>query len=339
MSVVSTLSLRLRLLTPFSISISSTPQSEPLKMRPLKCRNDISFYFRYFGPSIALLSGIVRSLVKIFAFLIVQTLFFSSSAWSAVIGNIDGVAMDTKGNASINGWACLQNSASSLTVHVYAGDTYPRGQFVTYGAANLSNEPAVSKACGTGSSRYRFVLPLSQGHRVQFNGKKLYAYGKASSGVQGLLAGSGIRSVPAATQFSSCQVSDLTSLKNCMNTLYRFQILNFVADVTCTGASCCGADGHSALMDFSRTSYKVISGNNHVLTRRGSQKVCPAIEMSGSSYIWISSLSIDEDENAKPCGAYDNCANTIYSHSGSNILIENTKIYNSKSIGVYLMVE
>ncbi len=260
----------------------------------------------------------------------------SASSSGPVIGNIDGLFYQS-GESALSGWACAQGNPDSIMVHLYAGGAYPRGEFVTGVIANHSSESAVASACGSNGTAYRFLIPISQQQRVQFDGKQIFVHGISPTGGQNpLIGGSGTYVIPEATQFTSCEVADLASLKGCMARLSTFQILDFTNDVSCSGTGCCDADGKGALINLDRSSYKVVAGNGHILHRHGSQTTCSAMSMSSSSYIWISSLNIDEDETVPFCSPYQNCANAVQSFDSNNINFENFGLYNAKAYGVYI---
>jgi hypothetical protein len=120
------------------------------------------------------------------------------NALASVRGAVGGIFYDTIGNAALSGWACVQGSAASITVHVYANGTYPIGQLVATGLGNLPSEPAVAAACSSNGKSYRFSIPLSASVRATFNGQNLYVYGVPTYNNGAVLISAGSFSVPPA---------------------------------------------------------------------------------------------------------------------------------------------
>jgi YD repeat-containing protein len=100
-----------------------------------------------------------------------------------VIGNIDGVAIDSVGAATIRGWACSTGMDRSIGVEVFAGGASGAGGTrVATATANLASEPAVATACQASGTSYRFAVPLSATVRQQHQGQPIYMYGDSPVG-------------------------------------------------------------------------------------------------------------------------------------------------------------
>jgi hypothetical protein len=146
------------------------------------------------------LSGSVAGLL--FAALFCSVAADRNPQAGSVTGVIDGVAFEAD-QYYVHGWACQEGVRGSIDVHIYAnhaaGDT-PPGTFVTAGAANLDNEPAVDRECHDadgGKHRFRVALP-NQMLRT-FQGKRLFVHGIALVGnaQNAAIAGSGNFNFPA----------------------------------------------------------------------------------------------------------------------------------------------
>jgi hypothetical protein len=131
---------------------------------------------------------------------------------------------------------------------------------------------------------------------------------------------------------STCTVTDVDSLRNCINQGAAVDYYDIQSDFSCSGADCCASG--DALISLNGRNGVTIQGNGHVITRHSNQRVCPAITLHGAANIAISSLQIDEDESAPRCVGNENCPGTIYAYEGSNFTLEDVGIWNSKSVGI-----
>lgn len=117
---------------------------------------------------------------------------------SEILGNIDGVSMDSAGNASLRGWACSTGLAQSIPVDFYVGGPAGSGTDIGRYTANQTSEPAVATACGVSSGNYRFNIPISDAVRTQYAGQPIYVHGISPVGNANLaIARSGSYTVPA----------------------------------------------------------------------------------------------------------------------------------------------
>lgn len=107
-----------------------------------------------------------------------------------VIGFVDNVH-----GGYVHGWACQKYISSSLNVHVYAGNSAgrPGAKFVKAAKASASSEQAVSRACGTSFSAYRYKIRFTAQELKKFHGLKVYVHGIRvfGSGPNSLLSKSG----------------------------------------------------------------------------------------------------------------------------------------------------
>jgi len=77
----------------------------------------------------------------------------------------------------IQGWACASHSDQSITVHLYLGGSAGSGTLVGGYPANAPSEPAISSACHSYGSAYRYNIPITAQMRAQFFGKSIYVHG------------------------------------------------------------------------------------------------------------------------------------------------------------------
>jgi hypothetical protein len=102
-----------------------------------------------------------------------------------VIGVIDAIRLEHD-EYHVSGWACQRGRRESIEVHIYANhaaDAVPAGAFVTGGAANLPNEPAVDRECHDAQGgKHRFDLSLPNQLLRTFQHQTLYVHGIAIAG-------------------------------------------------------------------------------------------------------------------------------------------------------------
>jgi len=263
-------------------------------------------------------------------------LFGSASAGAAVLGTVDGFYSGDGGRPVLSGWTCESGNPASIQVDVFVDAPYPRGQFVGRFPANASSEPAVAASCSTTGTAYRFAVPIQDRDWVQFSGKPVYAYGVAPGGSAPIGAGGG-HAMPGGGSAATCQIGDLSSLNACIANRAQYQVFNFNADVACTGTECCTTAGSGgALLNLDFSAYKVVQGNGHTLSRYAPRAACPAININQSSYIRVSDLAIDEDENVPGCRPEDNCPSVALVSSSDNVDFQGLKVYHGKGYAIYV---
>lgn len=115
-----------------------------------------------------------------------------------VVGNVDGVALDSSNNASLRGWACSTGMTASINVEVFAGGpSGGGGTRIATAVANVASEPAVATACQSSGTAYRFTISLTAAVRNQYPDSLIYMYGDSPVGAGNLqLGGSGVYKVP-----------------------------------------------------------------------------------------------------------------------------------------------
>ncbi len=103
--------------------------------------------------------------------------FLAPSAFGGVVkGNIERTWTDA-GYVYIRGWACHQGINQSTNVHLYLGGSAGRGTMVAAARANVANESAVNRACGTSTARHRFQFKLTKHSMLPHRGKSIYVHG------------------------------------------------------------------------------------------------------------------------------------------------------------------
>jgi len=149
-----------------------------------------------------------------------------------------------------------------------------------------------------------------------------------------------LASATSTSQTSTCTISDLSSLANCVANRGSYQAFQMTANVSCSGQSCCGSgSGGGALINFDGLSGISLSGNGFTLTRHLSAslpaKACPAISASSSSQISISNINIDDDSTIQACAVNDGCTGSIYLNGANGINISGVSIYSAKASAIY----
>lgn len=140
----------------------------------------------------------------------------SISTSSQIAGHIDSVSLVGTG-LQVSGWACKRGNADSAVVHIYAGGPIETGTFVKSLTANLTAEAAVSTACNTSETKYRFKALLSPSEWQPHKGKTIYIQGIVSdrddkSTTIGTIAKSGQFNFPSAN--AGIQLSSLSYKEN-----------------------------------------------------------------------------------------------------------------------------
>lgn len=146
--------------------------------------------------------------------------------------------------------------------------------------------------------------------------------------------------VASTQQTTTCTISDLPSLTNCVANRASYKAFQMTANVSCSDQSCCGSgSGGGALINLDGLNGISLSGNGFTLTRHLSPslpaKACPAISAASSSQISISNLNIDDDSTIPACGVSDGCTGSIYLNGSNGINISDVSIYNAKASAVY----
>ena len=119
-------------------------------------------------------------------------------ATNPVIGEVDGVTLNSDGSSTIWGWTCTTGVPQSTNVDLYVGAPYGSGGVgIGRYLANQASEPAVATACHVASGSYRFTVNLSAATTAQYAGKKIYMYGIATyNGNNNQIGNSGNLAIP-----------------------------------------------------------------------------------------------------------------------------------------------
>jgi RHS repeat-associated protein len=143
-----------------------------------------------------------RLLARCSLVLLVPMVDASYAANMDVLGQVDGLAMDSSGTTVVRGWACWRGwSGSAPDVDLYVGGRAGEGG-VRIGSfpTNQASEPAIAAACQATGRAYRFTLPLTVATQQNHGGKAIHIYGLAypgpGTGPTALLNGSGAYTVP-----------------------------------------------------------------------------------------------------------------------------------------------
>ena len=113
---------------------------------------------------------------------------------NAVIGIIDKLSR-VGDSYQLSGWACQQNVAQSINVHLYvdgsAGTT--GATLVSSSLANKVSESAISAQCGTKGVLHRFKIPITAEQYANYHNHKLWVHGiaKVAGSANNILAKSG----------------------------------------------------------------------------------------------------------------------------------------------------
>lgn len=263
-------------------------------------------------------------------------LLASASAGAAVLGNVDGFYPGEGGRPVLSGWACESGNSASIQVDVFVDAPYPRGQFVGRWPANAASESAVGASCASSGTAHRFAIAIQDRDWVQFAGKSVYVHGVAPNG-NAPIGTPGAVAMPSGGGAATCQIHDLASLNTCVANRAQYQVFNFNADVACAGAECCtAASSGGALLNLDFSTYKVVQGNGHTLSRYAPRAACPAININQSSYIRVSDLAIDEDENVPGCRPEDDCPSVALVSGSNNVDFQGLRIYHGKGYAIYV---
>lgn len=264
-------------------------------------------------------------------------------------GNLTtGQASTTSTASTIAGWACAPQSASSIQVELYASGSYPRGTLIgEYTAGQIPTQPSPDLSCGGGFRQVGFTIPITPNMVFLYGGQSLSVVGLSSTGtVPAVLARSGIQTLPdydpTPTPASTCEISDLNTLEQCLSNQASYQLLDFTQDVTCDSPSTCcngnAAGGYTALLDIKGMNHLTIQGNGHAVHRAAAQTLCPALSIQISNEILVESLSFDEGEATPPCDPSTNsgCANAIDLRNDTDVKLQQVGSYFSKNEGVFV---
>lgn len=117
-----------------------------------------------------------------------------------VKGYVDRVHTD-QNHVYVSGWTCDSGVNSSIGAHLYVGGAAGQGGvFVKAITANVANEVAVNRACGTSSSKHRFQFQLPKATMAAHSQKTIYVHGtSASGGTNFYITRSGAFRVPSVT--------------------------------------------------------------------------------------------------------------------------------------------
>jgi len=123
---------------------------------------------------------------------------------AGVKGEITGVSSDGNWKYAVDGWACSVGMNQSIAVEAYAGGPPGQGVHLVSGWANRASDGAISNACETSASAYRFSLPLGEAQRRTHGNRPIHVQGISPvGGTNGSLGRSGSVAVPPMTFASS----------------------------------------------------------------------------------------------------------------------------------------
>ena len=101
---------------------------------------------------------------------------FSPKAIGVIVNTIELAG----GFLGVQGYACVYSKATSLSVHIYAGEAAGKGGiYLTEEIANLNSTPEVASFCGvaTNTPHFDFTLKISPAQRILHAGKKIFIHG------------------------------------------------------------------------------------------------------------------------------------------------------------------
>lgn len=99
----------------------------------------------------------------------------SPIAVGQVAGKVEGPVLDSAGNESIRGWACVVGLGESLSVQLFRGGLSTDGGVLvgTY-PANLPTDAEISEVCEDSGVNHGFSLPIPSSLRTNHPGQRLY---------------------------------------------------------------------------------------------------------------------------------------------------------------------
>ena len=95
-----------------------------------------------------------------------------------IAGQVDEPTVDSAGNESMSGWACVVGLGKSISVQLFRGGASTDGGVLvaTY-SANMPSGAQVSSACEDSEVNHGFSIPISSSLRAKYPGQRLYVYG------------------------------------------------------------------------------------------------------------------------------------------------------------------
>jgi hypothetical protein len=95
-----------------------------------------------------------------------------------IAGQVDEPTLDSAGNESISGWACVVGLGESISVRLFRGGTAADGgvPVATY-VANMPTDAKVSRICEDSGVNHGFSIPIPSRLRTTYPGQRLYIYG------------------------------------------------------------------------------------------------------------------------------------------------------------------
>ncbi|SMC21274.1 Right handed beta helix region [Andreprevotia lacus DSM 23236] len=148
---------------------------------------------------------------------------------------------------------------------------------------------------------------------------------------------SGLLFFISALAHADCNVSNAASWSSCLGGTPSGGTISLIADISCTGTSCCGPS-QSALGQISGKSNITVLGNGHSISRIGLESVsCNALQISSSSNIKVSDLAFKEDANVLRCDINgSNCptASTIRADQSSQVTLQKVSVFDAPHYAV-----
>lgn len=100
-------------------------------------------------------------------------------ASNQILGYIDSVVV-SGANVQVRGWSCEKSRSERTEVRIYAGDPLTQGVALTKLKAQVNNEAAVNRACGTSGTGHRFVASIPKSSLAKLSGTPVYAIGTST---------------------------------------------------------------------------------------------------------------------------------------------------------------
>ncbi len=102
----------------------------------------------------------------------------SPIAAGEVAGTVEEPILDSAGNESITGWACVVGLGESISVQLFRGGlSTDGGALVGSYTANAPSDAGVSSVCEDSGVNHGFSIPIPSSLRTQYPGQRLYIYG------------------------------------------------------------------------------------------------------------------------------------------------------------------
>ena len=102
----------------------------------------------------------------------------SSIAAGNIAGKVEGPILDSAGNESIRGWACVVGLGKSISVRLFReGASTDGGFWVGIYPANMPTDARVSEVCEDSGVNHGFSIPIPASLRAKYPGQRLYIDG------------------------------------------------------------------------------------------------------------------------------------------------------------------